>query len=162
MSSAEEAPGPCPGCGLVAEPAAGPTHAYIGASPGCWARYGELIASGGGGQLAVDTYAVQHPGVPERRAIQSVCLHLVGLCAVLERGWPRSRGPELLRRALARPQGWRWLDPDLPLGTVTVAEVGAAQEREAAVRAWAEDLWAAYAVHQPLVRGWTDAVLAGG
>ena len=26
---------------------------------------------------------VQHPGVPERRAIQSVGVHLVGLCIVL-------------------------------------------------------------------------------
>ena len=65
-------PQPCPGCGLVAGPAEGPTHAYIGASPGCWARYGELLAAGvpppAPGQLAVDAYAVQHPGVAERRA----------------------------------------------------------------------------------------------
>ena len=34
-------------------------------------------------RLSVDTYAVQHPGVPERRSIQSVAVHLMCLCLVL-------------------------------------------------------------------------------
>src|SRR5919107_2005544 len=79
------------------------------------------------GRLLGDAYAVQHPGVPERRAIQSVCVHLILLCATLERDWPPDRAVQLRRRALARPPvAWRWLDPDLPLGTLTVASVAAA------------------------------------
>jgi Family of unknown function (DUF5946) len=150
-------PAPCPGCGLVAEPAQGPTHSYIGASPGCWALHGQLMVAGlGPGQLVTDTYAVQHPGVPQRRAIQSVCVHLVSLCAALERGWPPHRGPDLLRRALAAPPGWRWLDPQPPLGTITVADVLGGRP----VHDWAQDVWTAYEPHQATVRGWLDTVLS--
>src|SRR5689334_17173258 len=74
----------CPGCGLVLAEHDGPTHAYIGASPACWAKYGELLVREFGElrnpevhRLSVDTYAVQHPGVPERRSIQSVAVHLM-------------------------------------------------------------------------------------
>jgi uncharacterized protein DUF5946 len=54
-------------------------HPYIGAAAACWALFGELSARRSEepasiARLATDTYAVQHPGVPERRAIQSVGL----------------------------------------------------------------------------------------
>ena len=157
---------PCPGCGLVRGPAEGPTHPYIIASPGCWARFGELLAAGlaapGSGQLVTDTYAVQHPGVPERRAVQSVAVHLVSLCASLERGWPPERAPHLLRRALARPAGWRWLNPALPLGRITVSDVAESpspDERGRRARAWAQDLWSAYSMHHSEIRQWLDHAL---
>ena len=82
----------CPGCGLDLPEHDGPTHAYIGASPACWALYGELLAREYGElryppshRLTVDVYAIQHPGGGERRAIQSVAVHLMALCLVLER-----------------------------------------------------------------------------
>ena len=160
-------PRPCPGCGLVTEPAQGPTHAYIGASPGCWAAFGALtlepFGAAGSGQLLTDAYACQHPGVPERRAIQSVCLHLLLLCATLERGWPPQRAIQLRRQALARPPAvWRWLDPQLPLGSVTIAHVAAAADaadRGRRLRAWAEDVWGAYEAHHAEIRRWVDALL---
>jgi hypothetical protein len=43
--------------------------------------------------LTVDTYAVQHPGVPERRTSQSLALHLITLCLVIERGADPRDGP---------------------------------------------------------------------
>ena len=158
---------PCPGCGLVAEPAHGPAHAYIGASPGCWATFTALMVEpfdgAGTGQLLTDAYAAQHPGVPERRAIQSVCLHLILLCATLEREWPSQRAVHLRRRALARPPtAWRWLDPQLPLGSLTIAHVATAADatqRSARLRTWAEDVWSAYGAHHCEVRRWVDAVL---
>ena len=83
----------CPGCGAVVPDIEGPTHAYIGAGPGCWAAWGEFQARSFASPaiaavqpLAVDVYAVQHPGLAERRAIQSVWVHLVSLCLILERG----------------------------------------------------------------------------
>lgn len=163
-------PQPCPGCGATLPPATGPTHAYIGASPGCWALFSELSATGVGpavpGQLVVDTYAIQHPGVPERRAIQSVCAHLVGVCAALERGWPAHRGPDLLRRALSRKEewGWRWLDPTLPVGAVTLVDVLAADppHRADRVREWSAQVWQAYRPHHGLVRSWVDDLLGPG
>ncbi len=148
-------------------PATGPTHAYIGSSPGCWALFAELTATGAGPgvpvQLLVDTYAIQHPGVPERRAVQSVCVHLISLCATLEHGWPAHRGPDLLRRAVARQERWewRWLDPPLPIGTLTVLDVQTVQGPARAERAsaWSVDVWQAYEPHHALVRSWVDDLL---
>jgi hypothetical protein len=155
----------CPGCGIVTETELdeGPTHPYIGASAGCWSLFTELLVVGAGlggsGQLVTDTYAVQHPGVPERRATQSVCVHLISICAQLEHGWPAHRVPDLLRKALTHPTWWRWLDPRPPIGSITVDTV--LTERDAGARgrlsqAWAEDLWLAYAPHHATVQAWLD------
>jgi hypothetical protein len=50
-------------------------HPYIGSASGCWLLYSEVLAREYGDlryapahQLTVDVYAVQHPGVPERRS----------------------------------------------------------------------------------------------
>ena len=159
-------PRPCPGCGLVAEPAEGPVHAYIGASPGCWARFGELTVVGlsgvPAGYLAGDTYAVQHPGEPERRAIQSIAVHLVTLCALLERAWRPEKAIALRRRVADHPpEPWPRLEVPWPVGHITVGDVLAAAapvERNERIRVWAGDVWTAYAEHQDRVRGWLDRV----
>ena len=112
----------CPGCGLELPERDGPTHPYIGASAGCWALYGELLAAqygsydGSSHRLAVDAYAVQHPGGPERRAIQSVGLHLAALCLVLEQGVNPAKITELMRLLLAREARFEWLEPPERVG----------------------------------------------
>lgn len=148
----------CPGCGLVTPDLSGESHPYIGASRGCWERYGELLATGRGGQLAVDTYAAQHPGVEERRSIQSVAVHLMGICAVLERGAHPADGVALLRRALEGPHGWHWLEVRRPVGTMTVSDVLEAEGRGVVVRRWALSVWSAYAAHHETIREWLDRV----
>lgn len=151
----------CPGCGLVGGPAEGPTHPYMLSSPRCWSLYGELLAVGGG-QLSIDSYAVQHPGVPESRSIQSVGVHLVSLCAAFERSWPHERATHLIHRAVDLNPGWQWLDPEPPLGTITVAEVVGENDliaRSEIVTSWAEEMWGVYEDHHSLVRQWLDAVL---
>ena len=84
----------CPDCGALTPDVDGPTHPYVGASVGCWAMYGEVLAKEYGEyrypsvhRLTVDAYSVQHPGTPSRRSIQSVAVHLVSLYLVLERGF---------------------------------------------------------------------------
>lgn len=153
---------PCEGCGLVAPPAQGPSHPYMLSSPGCWSLYGELLGSGAG-QLAVDTYAAQHPGRPVRQAVQSVAVHLVSLCAVFERGWPPQRAPRLLSEAVATPPpgGWRWLAPPTPIGALTVFDVLLAEPSTSSdpIRTWAQDVWMAYGEHHHVVRRWLDVVL---
>ena len=156
----------CPGCGLVATSPTVTMHAYIGASAGCWELFCDALISdlgaSGRGHLLGDAYAAQHPGLPERRAVQSVGVHLVALCAALERGWPRSDMVELRRRAaMSCSQMWRWLEPELPLGTLTVADVVRSPdpaERAPQVWAYVEDVWNAYVDHHDEVRRWTDAV----
>ncbi len=156
---------PCVGCGLVSTPVRGPTHPYMLSSPGCWSLYGELMTSGAG-QMAVDAYAVQHPGVSERRARQSVAVHLISLCAAFERDWPPDLAARLISRSIAAiPQGGRpWLAPEPPIGTVTVFDVLMSDSPRLAqpVRNWAEDLWAAYADRHATVRRWLDEVLEVG
>lgn len=85
----------------------GPTHAYIGAHPGCWALYSAVIATGAPGdllrssrvdarpvttlpsrdlaRLLVDGYAAQHHGVPSPQAIQSVAVDLLALYGIMAR-----------------------------------------------------------------------------
>ena len=102
----------CPGCGLVLPALEEPAHPYLGASPACWAVYCDVLAREYGDpayfrvhQFTVDTYAVQHPGMPERRSIQSVALHLIALCLVLEGEAKPSDGSKLHRR-LAKCSGF--------------------------------------------------------
>ena len=158
-------PSPCPGCGLVLPEHHGPAHPYLGASPACWAVYGEVLAREYGDpayfrihQLTVDAYAVQHPGAPERRTIQSVALHLITLCLVVERDADPTAGPNLHRR-LAGRAAFHWLDPPEPRGRLTVADVrraDSAAEHASVVEAWARDVWAAWEPHHGTVRGWIE------
>jgi hypothetical protein len=121
----------CVGCGAPVPDVDGPTHAYIGASPRCWQAYGELLARDYGEgrappivELAVDAYAVQHPGVPGRRSGQSVAIHLMILCLVLERGLDPARATRARRHYTHR--AFPWLAPPASQGEVTVLDVLAA------------------------------------
>jgi hypothetical protein len=165
----------CPGCGALVSSADGPTHAYYGAAPGCWALYGEVLAREYGDfryarlhRLTVDAYAAQHPGRPERRTIQSVAVHLIGLHLSLEAAAGEWAGHDLspvLQAAADRSAGYHWLEPPPSLGDVTVSDVHAAAdpvEHLRTVRRWAEHTWAAWAPHHAQVRAWAAAVTTGG
>ncbi len=138
-------------------------HPYMRSSSACWRRFGEILAREFGDpayfalhQVTVDTYAVQHPGVAERRAIQSVGLHLMTLCLVLEHGADPREGPKLHRRMVQRPP-LQWLDPP-PMGdrlkVVDVLPARSPAEHGRLVHAWARDVWEAWAAHHDTVRGW--------
>ena len=78
----------CHGCGAMVDDLPGKPHPYVGANAGCWELYGRVLAHEYEALpllrethlLTVDTYSVQHPGVPCRRSIQSVSIHLMRLC----------------------------------------------------------------------------------
>lgn len=155
---------PCPGCGafvpVVDGP--GPTHEYMLASPGCWALFGEVSGRQyadaryrAGGLPMVDAYAVQHPGVPERRSSQSVWIDLVSLCLRLEHGLPDDVTIRLVQRLASEKREYAWLEPPASLGAVTVVDVHAAttaEEHVAAVRRRCESAWEAWAVHHEAIR----------
>jgi Family of unknown function (DUF5946) len=159
----------CEGCGLVRPAREGPTHPCFGASPACWELFGEVLAREFGDpayfrvhQLTVDTYVVQHPGRPERRSIQSVALHRITLCLVLEDGVEPREGPNLHAR-LGKRGAFRWLEPPRPNGRLTVASVLRARtpdEHERAVEAWARDVWTAWQGHHATVRAWIEQFLS--
>lgn len=160
----------CPGCGLVLPEHDGPTHEYIGASAACWKLYGELLADEYGRfgmppehKFTVDAYAVQHPGVDERRSRQSVAAHLIRLCLMLERDRDVPFATRLMSRATGGAFQLPWFGIATPIGTLTVADmIGApdVDEHKRRVRAWAEDVWAAYGEHRELVRKWCDRLEA--
>lgn len=158
----------CPGCGLRLAASDGPAHPYYGASPACWAVYGRALARAYSDpayrdvlQLVVDAYACQHPGQPGRRSTQSVGIHLMMLCMVLEeRADPRD-GPKLHARMVARPT-FTWLEPPPDRGRVTVGAVLDAPTGAAyvdAAWAWARDTWRAWKPHHATVRAWIAASL---
>lgn len=160
----------CPGCGLLLPEFDGPVHDYIGSSAACWKLYGELLADEYGRfgmppehKFTVDAYAVQHPGVEGRRSTQSVAAHLIRICLMLERGRDQHFATRLMSRATGGAFQFPWFAMATPLGNLTVRDMlGSADSEEHVrrVRAWAEDLWAAYADHHELVRKWCDRLEA--
>jgi CTP:molybdopterin cytidylyltransferase MocA len=161
---------PCPGCGARYLPQAlDETHPYIGASPACWATFGEVLARefenvtfGRVHRHTVDVYSVQHPGSDERRQRQSVALHLIGLCHWLEHDLAFERLNAITQRLANEDRPWPWLPPPasypMTVGDLLVARSG--QEHVRLVRRWAEVTWAAWAEQQDLVRQWAREALA--
>lgn len=156
---------PCSGCGALVADVDGPMHKYIGASPGCWAIFGEVLAKEYTDfaryapihRLTVDVYAAQHPGAPSRQSIQSVAVHLVGLCVVLERGLDFAQATDAIRQTLKRRAEFVWLDPPAPSDWLTILDVAGAQDlagHESVVRRWAESVWEAWSPHHATVRRW--------
>jgi CTP:molybdopterin cytidylyltransferase MocA len=160
---------PCPGCAARYLPQVlDETHPYIGASPACWATFGEVLAREFGdvafGQVhrqTVDVYAVQHPGADERRQRQSVALHLVSLCHWLEHDLEFDRLNAITRRMANEDRSCPWLTPPdaypMTVGDILVARDGFEHVR--LVRRWAESTWQAWSEHHALVREWAAEAL---
>lgn len=153
----------CYGCGAEVSAAPGPTHRYIGAAPGCWAIFGEVLARDYGElamplehRFVVDAYAAQHPGHESLQAVRSVAVHLIALHLLLECGLPPRRVTAALGRHTKRPD-LCWLSPPQHRGSVTVLRVHAAhdpQQRAGICRQWGESVWAAWAPHHAQIRSW--------
>ena len=153
----------CLGCGALVPDSDGPTHEYMLAAPGCWSLFNEVavqqyeIASFDFRRLAVDAYAVQHPGTTDRRAIQSVAVHLISLYFVLERGLKPSEATDRMRRALTDKSRFVWLEPPPSMGDITVVDVvniTDPTEHQAMVNRWARSAWEAWRAHHAQIRQW--------
>ncbi|HEY6582221.1 MAG TPA: DUF5946 family protein [Rubrobacter sp.] len=154
---------PCVGCGAIVPDVEGPTHRYIGASPGCWAAYGRLSEREASDfrymrhhQLTVDAYCVQHPREPSPQSIRSVAVHLVGLHLQLERETP-TEGLYAARQRIASlgKEGklfLAWLDPPKFLGGATVLWALEAEDAEGYGKV--ARVWEAWSAYHDLVRLW--------
>jgi len=159
---------PCVGCAGLFPEMEGPTHRYMESTPGCWACYGEVLAREYSDYryarvhpLTVDAYAVQHPGTPSPQSIQSVTVHLVSLCAILERDIELRQASKIIKKLTRFKDRFRWLTPPSSMGTMTVKDVhqaGNAEEHIALVKKWAKTAWNAWSNHHPAVREWYSAV----
>ena len=157
-------------CGARVSAGDGPVHSYMHAAPGCWELYCSLedwkaSLSGSAAvtavQQLVDLYAVQHAANPERRNRQSVAVHLMSLCASLERGMPGVT----LRRVMGE-----WTHHDYPVleprpasFSVTIRDIAEAPvaERSAVIGAGARASWEAWSAHHDQVRLWLDQAGSG-
>ena len=161
----------CPGCGLRALALEGAADPYGGASPACWAAFGEVLAQDYGEyrypevhRFIVDAYMAQHPGYATAAGRRSVAVHLVSLHLALEKDASVEHGRRALSRGIfpdKRDPGA--LEPIPPLGEVTVASMAAArdlEEHSARARVWAEAVWRAWAPHHARVRGWAAEAAA--
>lgn len=155
----------CAGCGasFLPSPAAAKTHAYIGASPACWAAYGELLARefqdpayGRVHRHSADAYAAQHPGVDGRRQRQSVALHLVAIVQWLEHGTDVGRLNTTTQRLAGEERDWPWLTPPAAyaMSVVDVLEATSGVAHAGLVREWAASVWHAWSAHHEVIRSW--------
>ncbi len=153
----------CLGCGALVPDIDGPTHEYMLSAPGCWATFNEVavqqyeIASFDLRRLAVDAYAVQHPGTTDRRAVQSVAVHLISLYFVLERGLTPTEATDKMRHALTDKSRFVWLKPPLSLGEITVVDVVHIKDpltHEKMINRWARSAWEAWSAHHAQIRKW--------
>lgn len=157
----------CPGCDGLVPDGPGPVHAYMRSTPGCWALFVEptTLPDAGRSDLRVDAFAAQHPGGAEvdRRQRQSVAVHLVALCLVLDLDLARpplevvrGRTSQLL---LVDGQGWPFLAPPDLSGRLTVSDlvpVAGATAATPGTERWAADVWDAWGEHHGTVRAWAE------
>lgn len=158
----------CADCGAAVPDLDGPTHAYMGSSPGCWQLFGDVVGRefsdpgyGALHRLTVDAYAVQHPDNRDPRNRQSVAVHLISLYLSVERGMAPEQATRAIRHHVQKGRrtggGWPWLEPPASPGAITVADVvqaNSADEHLRLVGAWARSVWDAWAPHHEQVRAW--------
>jgi hypothetical protein len=157
---------PCIGCGAPVPKKNGPSHEYIGASPGCWELFAELLAKEYEEynyppvhRVTVDTYAAQHPGSPSKKSIQSVAIHLIGLHLMLDLNFEAHQATQLLNQAAESSQEYVWLEPPQPLGSLTILDVQGAdniKEHTDRVHVWGHTVWQAWQPHHEQIRIWTE------
>lgn len=159
-----ERDGACRGCGVVLPDPGAVADPHIGASPGCWAAYGDVVGREYGEwgfpsihRLTADSYAAQHPGEPSAKRVQSVGIHLVALHLSIDRGIEASRITREIGRLIVDPSALRWLEPPQPESWLTIADVRGApslRDHTARVQRWARSVWQAWADHHETVRRW--------
>ena len=171
----------CSECGSLVADIDGPVHKYVPAIAGCWALFGQVqadelarIGYPPAHRLVVDAYMAQHPGDgSERRARQSVFVHLVALCVALERGESAGRATQAIqratqairratqaiRRAVSRHADFPVLRRAGDPGLLTIVHMAGAldlADDETRARAWARCVWDSWNEHQPLIRASID------
>lgn len=164
---------PCPDCGGKFEAVDGVTHAYLGAAAGCWGAFNSVLAREfqdaayfSVHRFTVDAYTAQHPGdQADRRAAQSVNIHLAALCTLIEQERDIAYIPRLLKTlANNYKDQFEPLPPPAPdayaLTVKDVLKAENAQQHCKIVRAWAQDVWRAWEPHHETARSLVKRVNA--
>jgi hypothetical protein len=133
----------------------------MSSAPGCWARYGDLVARGigwgsdrGTVQLGTDAYAAQHATNPDARNRQSVAVHLMSLGATFGLGLPPGRTTALIGGWTHRVEGYPNLISNTIHGDLTIVQALDADGTSAsahAIERWARSVWKGWADHHATI-----------
>ena len=150
----------CVACGYQGKHE-GVTHAYMSFSPACWARYGEILAREFNDEgyfhshrLLVDACCGQHSVGSDRRARQSLHVHLAALMLRFEDAAGKADIVAFLSKA-ARKKDFAALPMPEENRSVSIGEIFAASnaiEHGVAVKKYARDVFDAWKVHHPVFR----------
>ncbi len=159
----------CPACGFAGHHD-GPTHAYMSPSAACWARYGEVLAREYSDarywtshRLLTDAYCGQHSIGSDRRARQSLWIHMAALILHFEHQSPEAKIVTFLRTAAKSGYDFPPLDmPDANL-TVNIDAIHAAPDAAthvAEVTTYARAVHDVWAPHRAAFEGLIQEVAA--
>ena len=151
----------CFGCGAKSLNIEGDCHKYMLASPGCWAMFTEIMEREfsdlrywKGHQFTVDAYACQHVGLKEdKRAVNSVNIHLASLYGIFEEGVPISETPKLRSQFSQHYKGrdiLKRLEPPKSFGKLSIYELWNNEDANLhyeLAENWARSVWNAWS-HQ--------------
>jgi len=133
----------------------GPTHTYLPAPAGCWAKFNEVLAKEfsrpeywQAHRLTVDSYCAQHASGDDRRQVQSVAIHLAALYFNFEKHYSNERIAKLMN-ALIRKHKHQFpiLNKPMFAEAINVTHVLAAttaDEHYALAENWARSVWQAW------------------
>ena len=149
---------PCFACGSNSLKMEGEVHPYMLASPGCWMMFCEVmnrefsdLTSWSGHQYTVDAYAAQHVGKKEdKRALNSVNIHLAALFAIFEKGIPLEKTPQFRGKFSQHYKGkdlLEWLEPPETMGELTIFDLWENKDPNLhfeIAQEWAMSVWRAW------------------
>jgi hypothetical protein len=130
----------------------GPVHLYMKSTPGCWAAFGKALVREYENPriftavhwFTVDTYAAQHPGSNDRKAVQSVNVHLLRLYCILEKGWKPESVTRIMKKLLLEKADFNYLEPPSFEGALNVsylAEAAGDDDYIKRAKEWAGNIW---------------------
>jgi len=144
-------------------------------SPGCWKLYGEILAKDYSPEyfeelthrIAVDAYAVTHPGDREnRKAIRSVNIHLISLYCIFEKGLGGKILLDIIKKAAedsSIDKHYIWLAPPdfgKVLNVTDVLKTNSSSEHKKLVHDWGMSVWSLWKLsHEQFVESLVDSIV---
>lgn len=157
----------CPACGFAGDHC-GPAHAYMSPSPSCWARYGEVLAREYSDRaywrshrLLTDAYCGQHSIGSDRRARQSLYIHLAALMLHFEDGVPEDQIVAFLRTGAKSGHDFPHLEmpeASFSVGIDAIYTAPSASAHGEAVDTYARAVLAAWTPHHAAFRAFIEEV----
>lgn len=149
-----------------------PTHRYMGGSASCWNLFANMhnggeppIAPAPLNHFFIDAYCVQHHGVPNLQAIQSVAVHGLPLYCLFELGMSLSPEKAIWMRQWAtfdkdgqKHRRYSWLTPPDQSGCLTIGDIAqqpTPETRAEQLQAYITQVWDVWRVdHLDMFARW--------